>query len=401
MLKGNAIVGQSGGPTSVINNSLCGIIQEVGKHNFITGIYGMRWGIEGFMKENIIDLGKENPKTIAGLRRTPSSALGSSRHKLKDDDLEPVLKILKKYNIRYMFLIGGNDTADTIHRVEKYCKEKDYDLIGIGIPKTVDNDLYGTDHAPGYPSCARYVAISVKQAGILARDMQKVDQIVIYQAVGRDSGWLASSAVLAKEREDDPPHLIYIPEVPFDDNKFLSDVERCYKKYGWVSISIGEGISYADKTPVTASKTKDKFQNVEFGAMGGVSSAMVLHRMACNEFGFRGEFQVVESLQMCGADRMSEIDADEAFRCGVEAVRFAVQGKTGVMVTLIRNDSPDYHCSVGSIELKKVALTAKYMPQSFIDDSGCMVTQGFIDYVKPLVGELPKYTELEFHRIKI
>ncbi|MCK4966375.1 diphosphate--fructose-6-phosphate 1-phosphotransferase, partial [bacterium] len=335
---------------------------------------------------------------IEGLRKTPSSALGSSRHKLQEKDLAAVLKILKKYNIRYMFLIGGNDTADTIHRVEKYCKERGYELIGIGIPKTVDNDLFGTDHTPGYPSSARYVALSVKQGGVLARDMQKVDQIVIYQAVGRDSGWLAASAVLGKKREEDPPHLIYIPERPFKNDKFLADVERCHKKYGWVSISIGEGISYADGTPVTESSTTDKFKNIEFGAMGGVSSAMVLHRMACNEFGFRGEFQVVESLQMCGGDRMSEVDVDESYRLGVEAVRKGVQGETGVMVTLERDDSPEYHCSIGTIGLEKVALAAKKMPDEFIDASGSMVTQAFTDYAKPFVGELPEYTSLDFHK---
>lgn len=401
MLKGNALVGQSGGPTSVINGSLCGVIQEATKQENIDGVYGMRWGIEGFMQENIIDLSKEKPETIEGLRKTPSSALGSSRHKLKEEDLEKVLAVLKKYNIRYVFLIGGNDTADTIHRVEKYCKEQNYELIGIGIPKTVDNDLFGTDHTPGYPSSARYVALSVLQGGILARDMQKVDQIVVYQAVGRDSGWLASSAVLGKKREEDPPHLIYIPERPFEDDKFLADVERCHKKYGWVSISIGEGICYADGTPVTASTTKDKFQNVEFGAMGGVSSAMVLHRMACNEFGFRGEFQVVESLQMCGADRMSEVDIDEAYRLGVEAVKKAVQGETGVMVTLERDDSPEYHCSIGTIGLEKVALAAKKMPDEFIDASGSMVTQSFVDYAKPFVGEMPEYVSFDFHKVTV
>jgi len=401
MIKGNAVIGQSGGPTSVINSSLVGVLQEALKCDFITCVYGMRWGIEGFMNEDVIDLKKENPETVDGLRRTPSSALGSCRHKLKEEDFEPILKMLKKYNIRYMFLIGGNDTMDTIHRVEKYCRENNYELIGMGIPKTVDNDLFGTDHTPGYPSAARYVAMSVKQGGILGRDMQKVDQIVIYQSVGRDSGWLAASSIAAKEREDDPPHLIYVPEVPFEDEKFLADVERCYKEYGWVSVSIGEGISYADKTPVTSSTVRDKFQNIEFGAMGGVSSAMVLHRMACNKFDFRGEFQVVESLQMCGADRVSEVDVDEAYRCGVEAVKLAAEGKTGLMVTLVRDDSPEYHCSIGTIELEKAAEGAKPMPDEFIAPSGSMVTQAFIDYIKPLVGELPRYYNLDFNKVSI
>jgi len=399
-LKGNAIVGQSGGPTAVINNSLAGVIHEASKCDFITGIYGMRWGIQGFMQERIIDLQSEKPETINGLRATPSAALGSCRYKVKDEDFETIFKLLKKHNIRYLFLIGGNDTMDTIGRVEEYCREHDYELIGIGIPKTVDNDLYGTDHAPGYPSAARYVAMSVKQEGLLARDMQKVDRIVVYQTVGRDSGWLAAASVAAKEKPEDPPHLIYIPERPFDDEQFLADVEKHQKERGWVSVVIAEGICYADKTPITASGTQDRFGNLEFGAMAGVSAAIILHKMACEKFGFRGEFQVPESLQMCGADRFSRVDVEEAYGCGLEAVKLAARGKTGLMVTLVRDDSPRYHCSTGTIELNKVALETRSVPDEYIVESGNMVTQAFVDYVKPLVGDLPAYWSLDCVKLK-
>ena len=395
MLTGNAIIGQSGGPTAVINNSLAGVINEADKYDFITGVYGMRWGIEGFLQENIIDLQKENPVTISGLRTTPSSALGSCRHKLKDEDLEIALDVLKKYNIRYMFLIGGNDTMDTIHRVEKYCKKNNYDLVGIGIPKTVDNDLAHTDHTPGFPSAARYVAISVRQEGVLARDMQKVDSFAIFQTIGRDSGWLAAASIAVKETPEDAPHLIYLPEVPFDDQKFLADFEKCHRKHGWVSIVVAEGVRYADNTPITSPKTKDRFGHVELGAMAGVSPAMKLHKMISEEFGLRGEFEVTESLQMCGADRCSEIDVEEAYRCGVEAVKLAAQGKSGVMVTLVRDNSPQYHCSTGTVELEKVALEATFVPEEFITESENMVTQACCDYVSPLIGELPRYSKLE------
>jgi len=191
MLKGNAIIGQSGGPTSVINSSLCGVIQACAKYpEAIEKIYGMRYGIEGFMQEMLIDLGAERAEIVEGLKTTPSSALGSCRHKLQDADFPVVLELFKKYNIRYYFLIGGNDTMDTIHRIEKYCREQGYDLVGVGIPKTVDNDLFATDHTPGFGSAARYVALSVMQAGMLARDMKKVDQFVVFQTVGRSAGWL-------------------------------------------------------------------------------------------------------------------------------------------------------------------------------------------------------------------
>lgn len=229
-MKGNAIIGQSGGPTSVINSSLCGLIQEGLKSEKIESVLGMRFGIKGFMKDEICDLGKENPQVIEGLRQTPSSALGSCRYILKDEDFPLTMKQLKKYNIRYFFLIGGNDTMDTINRIEKYCREDNYELRAIGVPKTVDNDLCGTDHTPGFASAARYVCLSVQQAGQLARDMQQVDKYVIFQTIGRDTGWLATSAALAKKSKSDAPHLIYIPERPLSKEKYISDVKKCIEK---------------------------------------------------------------------------------------------------------------------------------------------------------------------------
>ena len=278
MLKGNAIIGQSGGPTAVINASLAGIIQNCLATEAVENVYGMRYGIEGFMKGDVIDLGAEDPAVIEGLRSTPSSALGSCRHKLQDEDFPAILEKLKKYNIRYYFLIGGNDTMDTICRVEAYCKEQGYDLVGVGVPKTVDNDLFGTDHTPGFGSAGRYVATSVKQAGMLARDMKHVDQYVIFQTVGRSAGWLPAAAAMAKTAEDDAPHIILLPERAFDEGKFLRAVMAAYDKYGWCSIVCGEGVCYADGRPISASTTADKFANVEFGAMGGTSAANVRRR---------------------------------------------------------------------------------------------------------------------------
>jgi len=268
-MKGNAIIGQFGGPTSVINSSLCGLIQEGLKSDRIGRILGMRYGIQGFMKDEVFDLSKENPQIIEGLRQTPSSALGSCRYRLKDEDFPLIMKQLKKYNIRYFFLIGGNGSMETIRRIEKYCSENNYKLNGIGIPKTVDNDLCGTDHAPGFPSAARYVCLSVQQAGRIARDMQSVDKYVILQTVGRDMGWLAASAALAKKNESDAPHLIYIPERPLSRKRFISDIKECIKKYGWVSIVCGEGILWEDKSFVASLRVQDDFFDIEFGAMGG------------------------------------------------------------------------------------------------------------------------------------
>lgn len=395
MLKGNCIIGQSGGPTSVINASLAGVIDGAKNFKGIEKIYGMRFGIEGFMAGDMFDLGGQKAEVIKGLKTTPSSALGSCRHKLRDDDLPVILDVLKKNDIRYFFLIGGNDTMDTIARVEKYASDQGYEMVGIGVPKTVDNDLFGTDHTPGFPSAARYMALSVKQAGVLARDMQKVDQFVVYQCIGREAGWLVGATALAKDSPGDAPHIMCLPERAFDKDEFLSKVDNCYKEYGFVSIVIGEGVTYADGTPVSASQVKDKFNNVEFGAMGGTSAAMAIHQMISDKFGFRGEFQITESLPMCAADRAVQLDIDEAYMCGSRAVELAAEGRTGVMVTIERQGGPGYKCGTSTAPLSDVAVKAKPMPDEYINEAGDFVTDAFLDYVRPLVGEMPRYVRLD------
>ena len=400
MLKGNALVGQSGGPTSVINGSLMGVVEAARKTKNIGRVYGMRFGIEGVLGDFLIDLTAQPAAVRKGLRTTPSSALGSSRHKLKDPDFEPILRTLKKYDIRYLFRIGGNYTMDTVHRVTEYAGSTGYEMVGVGVPKTVDNDLFGVDHTPGYPSAARYVAMSVLQAGILARDMQRVDPFTVFQTVGRSAGWLPAAAALAKGSPDDAPHIILFPERPFEEQKFFTAAEAAYKKHGFVSIVCGEGITYADGTPVSASRTTDKFNNVEFGAMGGTSAAMMLHRMLANAFGWRGEFQVTESLQMCAADRAVKLDFDEAYQCGREAVRLATSGQGGVMVTIQRAKGTKYRATYGTIPLSKVAINARPMDDRYIDGSGMFVTKAFYKYAHPLVGELPADARLKIKKAK-
>jgi len=401
MIKGNALIGQSGGPTSVINSSLAGVIEAALSSSLIGDIYGMNYGIEGFMKEMLYDLGRQPQKVIKGLRHTPSSALGSSRHKVQESDFPVILNVLKKYNIRYFFLIGGNDTMDTIHRVEAYCKKEKYDLIGVGIPKTVDNDLFGTDHTPGFGSAAKSNILNVMQAGMLARDMQKVDKFVIYQTVGRDAGWLAAATAMAKKNQDDAPHLIYTPEFDFDQDKFLKDAEKCIKTYGWVSIVCGEGIKFADGTPVSASKVKDKFNNTEFGAMGGTSVAISLHKMLSGELGYRGEFQITESLIMSDFVRASAVDLEEAYQCGVEAVKLAEKEESGVMVSIKRASNNPYSIEFGKVPLRDVAVSAKPMPKEYFNEEGNFVSPSFIEYVKPLIGDLPEFVRLEKKFAKI
>ncbi|MGH7214765.1 MAG: diphosphate--fructose-6-phosphate 1-phosphotransferase [Tepidisphaeraceae bacterium] len=401
-LKGNALVGQSGGPTSVINSSLVGVVDAARESKAIGRVFGMRFGIEGVLGDFLLDLSAESPATLRALRNAPSSSLGSSRHKLKEPDFEPVLKTFKKYNIRYLFMIGGNDTMDTIHRTVEYAKSTGYEMIGVGVPKTVDNDLFGVDHTPGYPSAARYVALSVLQAGRLARDMQRVDQFVIFQTVGRSAGWLPAAAALAKRRPEDAPHIILCPERPFEREKFLAAVKTVHEKYGFASVVCGEGITTADGKPVSAADVKDKFGNVEFGAMGGTSAAMMLHRMIANEFDWRGEFQVTESLQMAAADRAVKLDFDEAYGCGQQAVKLAEKDVGDVMVTLERASKrgEKYRAAYGTIPLKEVAVHARPMDDKYLDKSGMFVTKAFYDYASPLVGELPEYASLTIKKAK-
>ncbi len=394
-MKGNCIIGQSGGPTSVINSSLAGVAKAIRKSEQFGTLYGMRYGIEGFMKEWLINLSEQPKSLIKGLRNTPGSALGSSRHKLKDEDFPKIMEVLRKYDIRYFFLIGGNDTMDTINRVEAHCRLEGYELTGIGIPKTVDNDLFGTDHTPGFPSAARSNILNVMQAGVLARDMKKVDQFVVYQTIGRDAGWLGAATAAGKIHEDDAPHLIYCPEFTFDRTNFLADVDGAYKKYGYVSVVCGEGLKYADGTPVSASQTKDKFNNTEFGAMGGASVGLNLHQMISQEFGFRGEFQITESLIMSDFARSVELDQMEAYAAGQEAVRLALEGDSGNMVTIERLSNDPYQSTFGKIPLHEVAVKAKPMPREYFNEAGNFVSPAFLDYIRPLIGDLPEFVKFK------
>ncbi|MDA8425646.1 MAG: diphosphate--fructose-6-phosphate 1-phosphotransferase [Treponema sp.] len=395
MTKGNALVGQSGGPTAVINASLAGVVEGCLDASLGDSVLGMRFGIEGFMEGRLVDLGRQRPETLAALRRTPSSILGSSRHKLRDEDFPRILELLKSYEIRYFFLIGGNDTMDTVHRVEAYCRGRGYELCGLGVPKTVDNDLYGTDHTPGFPSAARYVALSTLQSGRLARDMRRVDSFVVQQTVGREAGWLAASSALARRSEGDAPHLVYLPERRLSPEGVVRDVRLCIERHGWCSIVCGEGVLWEDGSPVSQTRERDKFQNAEFGAMGGSSAALALHRLIREATGLRGEFQITESLSMCAEDRVPEADRSEAYACGRRAAELAAAGASGVMVTIGRAPGLRYEPVYGTASLAEVAVRAKPMPDEFIAESGSDVTPAFLDYLRPLAGELPGYAELD------
>ena len=397
-MEGALVVGQSGGPTAVINASLVGVVHAA-KAAGIRRILGMRFGVEGFLEGQLVDLGLETDDALAAVRDAPSSALGSCRLKLANDQLPRVLDMLRRHDVRYFLYIGGDDSQNTTWRVVQHALAQGYDLHGIGVPKTVDNDLFGTDHTPGYGSGARYVAISALQGGILARDMARVDPVLVFQAVGRDAGWLAAAAALAKTCDSDPPHLVYVPERPLTRERLLADVERCMSAHGFVSIVVGEGIVWADGTPVSGTRTLDRFGNQEFGAGGGASAAMVVKSIACEHLHVRGEFQVVESLQMCGADRVSEVDRAEAYAAGTQAVRLAVAGETGKMVAFERAPGPGYECRCVAVPLTRVNEGKRRLPDDYLDDATSLPTQAFVDYARPLVGPLPSYGRLSFREV--
>ncbi len=393
MQRRNVLIGQSGGPTAVINASLAAVVKQARRSKKVDRVYGMRFGVEGLLKGHLVDLTELPPERLTRLARTPSSALGSSRHKLSDDELPQVLEQLRRWNVAYLFMIGGNDTMETIHRVEQHCAEEHFPIHGIGIPKTVDNDLFGTDHTPGYPSAARYVALSALQGGRLACDMQRVDQYLILQTVGRDAGWLPAAAAAARKREGDAPHLIYVPEAPMHRDTFLQEATNCIDRNGWVSIVCGEGVIWDDGTPVSASSTSDRFSNIEYGAMAGTGAALHLHRLLAEYTGFRGEFQIPESLPMCAADRVSELDRKEAAACGREAVRLALAGASGLMVGMARRPGA-YAVEYTTVPLQEVARRTKPMPNEYLADHRRDVSPEFLAYVRPLIGELPEHESL-------
>ncbi len=390
--RGNALVAQSGGPTAVINNSVVGVIHEALRYHEIEEIYGSLHGIRGALVEEMIDLRKEDPSTILGLRDTPAMALRSVRLKLNENDMNRLVEVFKAHNIRYFFYIGGNDSQDTSYKVAKLAEQENYELVAIGIPKTVDNDLLVTDHCPGYPSVARYTAISVMDASM---DGEALQPVQIIECMGRDAGWITASAAVAKFDERSGPHLIYLPERPFDRDQFIEDIKAVKEEYGFCVVAASEGIRDKEGNLLAAGETRDEFGHVQLGGVGAV-----LQRLAEAATPYKVRYARASFLQRVSSACVSAIDREEAYRVGVEAVRAAMRGEHNKMVTIVRESTHPYRVSYGLTDLQNVANAKRDMPDEFINEAGNYVTEAFVEWCRPLVGELPKFYRLEEHRIE-
>lgn len=402
-LIGNVLVAQSGGPTAVINASLAGVISEALNHECIEEIYGGLNGIQGILQEDLVDLAEESQQSIRGLRYTPSSALGTCRYKLrKENDFQRVIEVFKAHNIRYFFYIGGNDSQDSTAKISEHARSVGWEMRCIGIPKTVDNDLVLTDHTPGYGSVIKGVASTVRDLACDAAAMGQHDMVYILEVMGRNAGWIAAGATLAKRKDhpEDPPHLIYLPEVAFDVNKFLEDVTGVLKSQKYCIIVVGEGLTDENGNYVsTSGSAADSFGHSQLGGAGDYLKSLLDQHVT----GIKVRSSRLGHAQRCAGLVASKTDNDEAFMAGQAAVEAAIDGVTDKMITLMRGDTDHYTCETGLADLQEVANGVKHLPANWIAEDGVSMTFQFVKYASPLVqGEvtvpsdngLPNYSQL-------
>ena len=399
-LTGACIIGQSGGPTAVINASAYGVIKTALETPEITRVLGAAHGIKGVLDDKLYDMGQEDAYELSLLMNTPSSELGSCRYKIadpsKDDtDYKRILEIFKKYDVRYFFYNGGNDSMDTCNKISRYMAQVGYECRVMGVPKTIDNDLFGTDHCPGYGSAAKYIATSCME---VAKDACVYDsgQITIVEIMGRHAGWRAGAAALATHMGSGPD-LVYLPEVDFNRDEFFAEVMNLYEKKGKVLVAVSEGIHYADGSFVSEAKTSstDGFGHAQLGGL-----AVMLAEELKVRTGAKVRAIELSLLQRCAAHLASKTDLEEAFLAGKVAVESAVAGETGKMVAFVRETVDGaYACRTELIPLTSVANYEKKVPVAWINKDGNNVTQEFIDYALPLIqGEPERATEQSLPR---
>ncbi|HAU1322184.1 TPA: 6-phosphofructokinase [Legionella pneumophila] len=399
----NAIYAQSGGVTAVINASACGVIQtaklfpeQIGK------VYAAKNGIIGALNEELIDTSLESEADIARLMQTPSGAFGSCRYKLKDngEEYQRLIAVFKAHNIGYFFYNGGGDSQDTAHKVSQLGKTMGYPIICIGIPKTVDNDLPFTDNCPGFGSVAKYIAISTKEAGFDVASMAASStKVFILEVMGRHAGWIAAASGLAGQNPGEPPHIILLPEVPFEPTRFLNKVKGCVDSYGYCVIVVSEGIRNKEGKFLSEAGLRDAFGHAQ---LGGV--APVIAQLIKSELGFKYHWAVADYLQRAARHIASQVDLDQAYALGKAAVEYAVKGYNAIMPVVIREQDEPYQWSIGQVPLAEVANQEKAMPSEYIAEDGMGITDACKRYLSPLIqGEayptykngLPDYVRLK------
>ncbi|CEG56184.1 6-phosphofructokinase [Legionella fallonii] len=399
----NAIYAQSGGVTAVINASACGVIQtariypqQIGK------VYAAKNGIIGALNEELIDTSFESDEDIAKLMQTPSGAFGSCRYKLKDngEEYQRLIEVFKAHDIGYFFYNGGGDSQDTAHKISQLGTNMGYPITCIGIPKTVDNDLPFTDNCPGFGSVAKYVAISTKEAGFDVASMAASStKVFILEVMGRHAGWIAAASGLASENANEPPHIILLPEITFNPQKFLAKVDECVKTNGYCVIVVSEGIRNAEGQFLSDAGLRDAFGHAQ---LGGV--APVIAQLVKTELGYKYHWAVADYLQRAARHIASQVDVDQAYALGKAAVEYAIKGQTAIMPVVIREQDEPYQWSIGKVALADVANQEKAMPEEYISEDGMGITAACKRYLAPLIqGEaypsyingLPDYVRLK------
>ncbi len=401
-IKGNCLIAQSGGPTSVINNSLLGIIEHALQWNSIGNIYGAVNGLVGILNETYIDFRTLSNNKLMSLRNTPGAALGTCRYKISDQEIEKVIEIFSKMNIRYFFYIGGNGSMQVANMIYEKALEKKFDLIVMGVPKSIDNDLMHTDHSPGYGSSAKFLATCILDIAMDHKSFMHSHRVTIIETMGRNAGWLAGSCALASKIDNDIPLLIYLPESAFSLEKFLCDVTRTYQQYGYCLAVVSEGVRDEAARLIAVENKKDALGRDQ---LGGVSS--YLTQVIEEQTTYSARYLLPSIWQRSGMMISSKVDVEEAYEVGKRAFEFAKKEHSGMMVNLIRSKPLSaYEIDYGMVQLRKVAQTEKRVPAEWYDKTQSTMSDKFIEYVEPLIqGEifvpmkngLPYYQMLTAH----
>ncbi len=389
MKKRNVLVAQSGGPTSAINATLAGVVEQAAISGKVGKVYGAKHGIKGVLEDNLIEIGEMLQETHAMLRliHTPSSALGSCRHKLKSAEDDPatykaIFDTLARYDIGYFVYIGGNDSMDTVHKLSEYAQEQGIDVAIMGAPKTIDNDLYGMDHSPGFGSAARYIATTFSEIWCDAR-VYDYPTVTIVETMGRHVGWLCAASAMAR-KTGDAPHLIYLPEIPFDDNKFLEDVKEQLAQNPAVVIAISEGIKRANGKYVNEDNGNakvDAFGHMHMGGAGRVLEDLINDNIECKVRCI--DFSL---MQRCAAHLASPVDLAESKILGAMSLSRALEGVSGEVSVLTRLSDTPYRVEYSTVHATTIANLEKAIPREWINARGNFVTDDLIRYVEPLLG---------------